>query len=87
MFPSVVSAGTVFTPGDGVGSVVSYWAMVVVATLGFVFALIAVLILIDGHKIEDPKENMVALMAFLAVFVAAAFCFSGAANADRKSVV
>lgn len=78
MFPSVVSAGTVFTPGDGAGSVVSYWAMVVVATLGFVFALIAVLILIAGHKIEDPKENVVALMAFFVVFVAADFCFSGA---------
>lgn len=85
MFPSVVSAGTVFTPGDGAGSVVSYWAMVVVATLGFIFALIAVLILIAGHKIEDPKENTVALMAFLAVFVAADFCFSGAAVFYRQS--
>ena len=35
MFPSVVLAGTVFTPGNGVGSVVSYWAMVVVATFRF----------------------------------------------------
>lgn len=85
MFPSVVSAGTVFTPGDGAGSVVSYWAMVVVATLCFIFALIAVLILIAGHKIEDPKENTVALMAFLAVFVAAVFCFSGAAAFYRQS--
>lgn len=85
MFSSVVSAGTVFTPGDGAGSVVSYWAMVVVATLGFVFALIAVLILIAGHKIEDPKENMVALMAFLAVFVAADFCFLGASVFYRQS--
>ena len=85
MFSSVVSAGTVFTPGDGAGSVVSYWAMVVVATLGFVFALIAVLILIAGHKIEDPKENRVALMTFFAVFVAADFCFCGATVFYRQS--
>lgn len=85
MFPSAVSAGTVFTPGDGAGSVVSYWAMVVVATLGFIFALIAVLILIVGHKIEDPKENVVTLMAFLAVFVAADFCFCGATVFYRQS--
>ena len=85
MFSLVVPVSTVFTPGDGAGSVVSYWAMVVVATLGFIFALIAVLILIVGYKIEDPKENMVALMAFLAVFVAADFCFSGASVFYRQS--
>lgn len=79
MFSLVVPVSTVFTPGDGAGSVVSYWAMVVVATLGFIFALIAVLILIVGYKIEDP------LMAFLAVFVAADFCFSGASVFYRQS--
>ena len=78
MFSLVVPVSTVFTPGDGAGSVISYWAMVVVATLGFVFALIAVLILIVGYKIEDPEENVVALMAFFVFFVAAVFCFSGA---------
>lgn len=87
MFPSVVSAGTVFTPGDGAGSVVSYWVMVVVATLGFVFALIAVLMFMVAIDIDQYEERMkVGKVCFL-FFISAMLCFLMSSMSYRSSLL
>lgn len=86
MFSSVVSAGTVFTPGDGVGSVVSYWGTMAGVTLGAILATIAFLMFMVAVDIDQYEERMkVGKFCFL-FFIAAMLCFMVSAVCYRASL-
>lgn len=58
MFSSFVSASTVFTPGAGTGSVVSYWGTMAGVTLGIILTTIAFLMFLVAIDIEQYEERM-----------------------------
>ena len=58
MFSSFVSASTVFTPGAGTGSVVSYWGTMAGVTLGIILTTIALLMFLVAIDIEQYEERM-----------------------------
>lgn len=86
MFPSVVSAGTVFTPGDGAGSVVSYWGTMTGVTLGAILATIAFLTFMVAIDIEQYEERMKVGKFCFFFFIATMLCFMVSAVCYRHSL-
>jgi len=86
MFPSVVSAGTVFTPGNGVGSVVCYWLSMVGVFVGVVLAFLAFFLFIVGNHTEQPEERKVLFKGFRVFLIAAIACYMASAVFDQYSL-
>ena len=86
MFPSAVSAGTVFTPGNGVGSVVCYWLSMVGVFVGVVLAFLAFFLFIVGNHTEQPEERKVLFKGFRVFLIAAIACYMASAVFDQYSL-
>jgi len=86
MFSLVVSSGTIFTPGDGTGSVVSYWGTMVGVTLGTILATIAFLMFLVAIDIDRYEERMKVGKASFFFFIAAMLCFMVSAVCYRHSL-
>ena len=86
MFSSVVSAGTVFTPGDGTGSVVFYWGTMAGVTLGSILATIAFLMFMVAVDIEQYEERMKVGKFCFIFFIAAMLCFMVSSVCYRHSL-
>lgn len=86
MFSLVVPVSTIFTPGDGAGSVVSYWVTMAGVTLGSVLATIAFLMFMVAVDIEQYEERMkVGRVCFL-FFISAMLCFLMSSMFYRSSL-
>lgn len=86
MFSSFVSASTVFTPGAGTGSVVSYWGTMAGVTLGIILTTIAFLMFLVAIDIEQYEERMKVGKACFFFFIAAMVCFMVSAVCYRASL-
>lgn len=86
MFSLVVPVSTVFTPGDSVGSVVSYWGTMAGVTLGIILTTIAFLMFLVAIDIEPYKERMKVGKACFFFFIAAMVCFMMSAVCYRSSL-
>ena len=86
MFSSFVSASTVFTPGAGTGSVVSYWGTMAGVTLGIILTTIAFLMFLVAIDIEQYEERMKVGKACFFFFIAAMVCFMVSSVCYRASL-
>lgn len=75
MFSLVVPVSTVFTPGDGAGSVVFSRLATAGVILGIILAVIAIFLFMVGSDSKQHEESMVFFKAFGVFLVAAIVCF------------